>query len=159
MTVHRVWRDQQIEFDESDKPDGNGMANWGTVWYATDQVGGVTWQTGSDQDCRQSFAKVGRMANTQDKKFRQITDNWPVFALAKDLGRVGTDPNGMLFSIGLSQAYAAQFLGDGGLRRVPSLWTQYFKTDKEAVSYILYYGYSLYLLDFRSPIFTVTHTQ
>jgi Domain of unknown function (DUF5127) len=132
--VHRVARDQQYEFDESDKPDGNGMANWGTVWYATDITGGISWQTGSDRDCRQSFAQTGSLANTADQKFRKINDNWPVFAFSKDLGRVGSTGDSMLFSIGLIQDYAAQFLGDGGIRRVPSLWKQYFTNDEDSVS-------------------------
>jgi hypothetical protein len=128
ISVHRVWRQQQLEFDESDKPDGNGMANWGQIWYATTSDKGTTRMSGSDRNCRQTFANRG-WVDGLDRNFRRITDNWPVFAFAKDLGRVGSTPVSTLYSIGITQKNAVQFLGNGGLHKIPSLWTSYLNED------------------------------
>jgi hypothetical protein len=137
ISVHRVWRQQQLEFDESDKPDGNGMANWGQVWYATASIQGTTRMSGSDRDCRQTFSQKGWLDGGLDHTFRRITDQWPVFAFARDLGRVGSNPISTLYSIGINQKNAVQFLGNGGLHKLPSLWTSYLSEDDAVISSLL----------------------
>jgi Domain of unknown function (DUF5127) len=132
--IHRVKRRQQLEFDESDKPSGNGMANWGTVWYGTLREPGVTFQSGSDRDCRDTFVKHGRLFDKQDGNFRRITDNWPVFAYAKNFGRVGAEVKSMVFSIGLAQTNAIKYLTRDGAVPIRSLWTRYFPTENDMVS-------------------------
>ena len=134
VNYHKVFRRQQIEFDESDKPDGNGMAAWGSIFYATTNENGLTYQAAADTVARPAFAKQGALQNTADSQFRQVQDRWPVFAYAKDLGRVNQTPKSTLFSIGLTQDNAVQFLGANGIKRLPSLWKSYFKDDVTAVS-------------------------
>jgi Domain of unknown function (DUF5127) len=136
LSIHTVWRQQQLEFDESDKPDGNGMANWGRIWYAAENVPGMTRQADSDQNCRQGFARSGRLNNNIDNQFRQVTDRWPVFAFSRDLFKVEQAPVRTLFSIGLAQTYAIQFLGNGGLHRKESLWKSYWGDDSGVVSFV-----------------------
>jgi hypothetical protein len=132
--IHRVKRREQLEFDESDKPSGNGMAHWGTVWYGTLKGAGVTFQSGSDRDCRDAFVKSGKLSDKKDGNFRRINDNWPVFAFARDFGKVGSDVKSVVFSIGLAQNNAVQYLTRDGVVPLRSLWTQYFPTENAMVS-------------------------
>jgi hypothetical protein len=132
--VHRVKRQQQLEFDESDKPSGNGMAQWGNTWYGTLKAPGVTFQSGPDRECRDTFVKTGRLQDKQDGNFRRIDDNWPVFAFARDLGRVGPEAKSTVFSIGLAQNNAVQHLTKEGVVPLRSLWTQYFPSENAMVS-------------------------
>lgn len=57
-----------------------------------------------------------------------------MFAFALDLGPVIDTPVSTLFSLGLCQEQAIQFLGASGLVSLPSLWTSYFGDDEDAVS-------------------------
>lgn len=134
LVYHKLWRQTQIEFDESDKPNGNGMAEWGNVYYLTDNDEYLTVQTGPDASVRDAFVANGKLSNTLDDNYRAINDNWPVFGFAHDLGTVGHEVQRRLFSIGLLQQNAVQFLGANGLVSLPSLWTSHFATECDAVS-------------------------
>lgn len=147
VQAHKVWRKHQFEFDESDKPDGNGMANWGSIWYAVENQEGLSFKAGSDSETRSLFNKEGKLDNKSDKDFRRINDRWPVFAYAVDLGRdVSSTPKTTRFSIGLAQRNAVQFLNKGGNRKLASMWTNFFKTEDEMVCT-------------QSPSMPVTHTS
>jgi hypothetical protein len=134
QAYHQVWRQIQIPFDESDKPYGNGMANWGNVYYATDKVAGLSVASGADVTVRNSFVENGKLDGTKDTNFRPVQQNWPVMGLAVDLGIINVQPVSTLFTIGLLQQQAAQFLGANGLTTLPALWTDYFPTEESAVS-------------------------
>jgi hypothetical protein len=131
---HEVWRQTQITFDENEKPDGNGMANWGKVLWATDQVPNLTSQSGADSVVRGAFMSNGVLQGTNDTNFRPINQNWPVFGFAIDLGKVETKQTSTLFTIGLLQNPAVQFLGAQGVKSIPALWTSYFNNEAAAVS-------------------------
>lgn len=109
------------------------MAEWGNVYYTTDATDSLTVQTGSDQIVRSAFVANGKLDGSLDTKFRVITDNWPVFAFSNDFGNVGREMKSRLFSIGLLQQNAVQFLGADGLVPLPSLWTSYYANEVEAV--------------------------
>jgi hypothetical protein len=104
-------------------------------YYATDGVDGSTYQSGSDADVRGAFNKTGKLANSRDTKFRAINDAWPVFGHAIDLGSVGTKATSSLFTIGLCQSDAIQFLGKDGLKNVPSFWKDQVGDDLAALSF------------------------
>jgi hypothetical protein len=75
------------------------------------------------------------LGNSRDTKFRAINDAWPVFAYSIDLGSVGSKATSNVFTIGLCQSDAIQFLGKDGLKNVPSLWKSYYNDDLAALSY------------------------
>jgi hypothetical protein len=58
-----------------------------------------------------------------------------VFGYSIDLGDVGSEAKSNLFTIGLCQDDALQFLGKDGLRNVPSLWKDYHNSDVAALSF------------------------
>lgn len=84
---------------------------------------------------RGRFAKEGKLAGTEDTNYRAINDKWPVFGYAVDLGSVGSESKSRLFTVGLCQDDAIQFLGADGLRNVPSLWKSYYNDDLTALSF------------------------
>lgn len=137
VAYHQVYRQIQIPFDENNKPDGNGMANWGNVYWATDNVSNLTVASGQDIIVRNAFISTGELDNSEDTDFRQVQEDWPVFAFAVDLGAVGQEPISTLFTIGLLQQQAVQFLGASGLESLPALWTSYFTTEVDAVGTLL----------------------
>jgi hypothetical protein len=84
---------------------------------------------------RGAFNKTGKLYNSKDTKFRAINDAWPVFGYSVDLGSVGSTATSNLFTIGLCQSDAIQFLGKDGLKNVPSLWRSYLNDDLAALSF------------------------
>lgn len=95
----------------------------------------MTYQSGSDDDVRNAFKGQGTLANSEDTNYRAINSAWPVFGYAVGLGSVGSSPTSTLFSIGLCQDDAIQFLGADGLTTLPSLWKSYFSDDLAALSF------------------------
>jgi len=72
-----------------------------------------------------------KLQNTVDNNFRQVSDNWPVFGIARDLGSVRSSAVSTLFTIGYTQEKAIQFLGKGSApQEVPSLWTSYLSEEQ-----------------------------
>ena len=111
------------------------MADWGNVYWATDSVQGLTWQSGQDVVVRGNFINSGSLPNIADSNFRPIQEDWPVFGFARDLGSLGATPVTTLFTIGLAQQEAVQFVGANGLEQLPSLWTSYWDSDVEAMQF------------------------
>jgi hypothetical protein len=112
------------------------MANWGNVYWATDRTSGLSVASGADNIVRNAFINNGRLNGTQDLNFRPIQQDWPVMGFAVDIGYVGVQPVATLFTIGLLQQQAVQFLGAEGVTSLPALWTSYFPNEESAVSII-----------------------
>ena len=133
IAYHRFFRQTQLLWSETD--DQTDYGNW---YWATDNVAGLTFQSGADTDVRSAFTTSGALANTNDTNFRAIGDDYPTFAFAVDLGSVEATSVSTLFSLGLTQEQAIQFDGASGNVSVPSLWTSYFSTELDAASRVLH---------------------
>lgn len=133
IAYHKIYRQTQLLWSETD--DQTDYGNW---YWATDNVEGLTFQSGADTDVRSAFTTSGALANTNDTNFRAINDDYPTFAFAVDLGTVGATTVSTIFSLGLTQEQAIQFDGASGNVSVPSLWTSYFSTELDAVSQVVY---------------------
>ncbi|KAF1941472.1 DUF1793-domain-containing protein [Clathrospora elynae] len=130
IAYHKVWKQEQQVFNEfSDR------AQWGNWYYATDDVDGLTYKSGPDTEVRGAFRNSGKLDNGKDTNFRAINDSWPVFGYAMNYGSVGSVAKTNLFTIGLCQDDAVQFLGADGLTNLPSLWKSYFNDDLAALSF------------------------
>ena len=103
--------------------DGN-FADWGTVLWATQSVGGVTVQSGEDTVVRGQFQNNGVLTNSDDtNQPRAINNEFPVFAFAKSFGTVGTTATSpFTLLLGRVQGPAINYLGTPS----NSLWEQYF---------------------------------
>ncbi|KAH6642116.1 hypothetical protein C7974DRAFT_95565 [Boeremia exigua] len=128
VVYHRLSRQEQQPFVEN-----KDQAEWGNFYYATDARNGLTYQSGTDDDVRGGFVASGQLASSNDTNFRAINSSWPVFGYAVDIKTVGNSPVSTLFSLGLCQNEAVQFLGADGLVNLPSLWRNYFADDLEAL--------------------------
>ena len=100
------------------------FADWGTSLWATQQVAGLTVQSGQDIVVRSLFATTGALAGTNDtNQPRAINNDYPVFAFAKNLGTVGTTATSpFTLLLGRERDPAINYLGNS----IRSLWTQYF---------------------------------
>ena len=93
----------------------------------TPQSQGATWQTGQDVVVRAQFINNGALANTADTNFRAVSDDWPVFAFAHDLGSVTTATDPTLYVVGHIRDPAILYITDNNGRQDRSLlfWTKY----------------------------------
>ncbi|KAH8884348.1 DUF1793-domain-containing protein [Thozetella sp. PMI_491] len=105
---HRVHPTTESLYKES-----NEQPNWGSIFFATPDKQGLTYQTGADVDVRGQFINNRRLANTMDTNSRAINDRWPVFALAHDFGSVGSSTVSTVFGIGVCQVPTIRFFGAG----------------------------------------------
>jgi Domain of unknown function (DUF5127)/Domain of unknown function (DUF4965)/Domain of unknown function (DUF1793)/Concanavalin A-like lectin/glucanases superfamily/Domain of unknown function (DUF4964) len=90
----------------------NDQASWGTVVWATDNVTGLTWQTGQDVVVRGNAA-AGTLPDTSDTaQPRAINDDWPVFGFLRSLGTVTATPSApMVVCLGHVREPAVSYLG------------------------------------------------
>ncbi|CAN9278067.1 unnamed protein product [Alternaria alternata] len=130
VNYHKVWKQDQQVFNEH-----NDQAQWGNWYYSTKAVEGLTHKSGADSEVRDAFDNDGRLDNAEDPEFRPINTGWPVFGYALAMGSVSSDVKSQLFTIGLCQDDAIQFLGADGLVILPSLWRDYFGDDISALSF------------------------
>jgi hypothetical protein len=129
VSYHKIYRQTQGYFQEM-----NEQTEYGNWWYSAMIEDGYTHQSGADVDVRAQFINNSNLTNNNDINYRAIDDNWPVFAHSFDLGSIDTSSTSRVFTIGLTQEYAIQYLGaDGVVVSLPSLWTQYFPDEMSAV--------------------------
>ncbi|CEL07861.1 Putative Glutaminase GtaA [Aspergillus calidoustus] len=130
VAYHKIHRQTPLLFSES-----RDQAEWGDWYWATNNGTSLTYQAGAGISVRQAFASSGRLSNTNDANYRAISNEWPVFGFAHDLGFIQSTTS-VLFSIGLAQSEAVQYTGRSDtLTPVPSLWTSYFSSALEALDF------------------------
>ncbi|KAF8883844.1 hypothetical protein BD779DRAFT_813306 [Infundibulicybe gibba] len=125
LVFHKVQRTSPLPMQEI-----NDQAEDVTVYYAMANGPNMTWQTGQDLILRGQFNSnltSGRLNNTEDKDFRVISSNWPVFALSMDLGSVSEISTPVVWALGLVRDPTISYgLGDGSIQsRSSFFWTQY----------------------------------
>ena len=123
IAYHKFYRQTQLLFSEV--ADQSEYGNW---YWATDNVAGLTHQSGSDAEVRGAFTSNGALANSEDTKFRAINDAYPTFGFAVDVGTVESTPVSTLFTVGHAQEQGIQFDGADGTVSLPTLWTSYYST-------------------------------
>ncbi|KAK1222687.1 hypothetical protein PQX77_014452 [Marasmius sp. AFHP31] len=90
---------------------------------------GVTWQTGGSP-LRRWFWTHGSLNNTKDTAFRNIGDNWPVFAFSHDLGSV-TGTKSIVYAVGLVRdPVTGPLVGSSGSDLRPYWSTRYKSVDE-----------------------------
>ncbi|KAJ8611771.1 hypothetical protein MRB53_037778 [Persea americana] len=144
VAYHKLWLNNQVPFSETkkqavckasiDSTVSDVLQDWGYLYYATKNDTCLTYRQASDVLTRQQFIDDGCLSNTVNTKARADANISTVFAFAVDLGQVNA-PKNALFQLSLHQHDAVQFLGDHGVQTVPSLWTSYFDSDKDAISF------------------------
>ncbi|KAK5679054.1 hypothetical protein LTS10_008710 [Elasticomyces elasticus] len=136
VAYHKFWRQNQQEFSE-----GSQQASWGYWYYATENVTGLTFQSGADVDVRGQFTASGALNNTKDTNYRAIASDYPVFGYAIDLGSVGSTSVESVFTINLAQEKSIQFDGADGAQGLSTYWTSSYSDDLSALNFF-YNDYS-----------------
>ncbi|EIN10412.1 DUF1793-domain-containing protein [Punctularia strigosozonata HHB-11173 SS5] len=134
IITHQVQLESQTVFGEV-----SDHIQQGSAFYSTDSTSGTTFQTGQDVVVRAQFINDGVLANTQDTNFRAVSDDWPVFAFAKNLGTVSsTSTAPVVFSVGHVRDPAIEYIVAGGALQNRSLffWS-HFSTVASAISSFL----------------------
>ncbi|TBU30301.1 DUF1793-domain-containing protein [Dichomitus squalens] len=88
----------------------NDRIQQGSAFHSTLNTVGATFQTGEDVVVRAQFATNGTLSNTQDTSFRAVSDRWPVFAFAHDLGAVTSATSPVVYSIGHVRDPVVQYI-------------------------------------------------
>ncbi|KAL1747685.1 hypothetical protein HDZ31DRAFT_80256 [Schizophyllum fasciatum] len=85
----------------------------GSVYYSTVKTDGLTYMSGADKAVRTLFVNSSKLDNSQDDRFRDISDSFPVFAFAHDLGDVKDAVGPVVMSIGFVREPAVQYVVAG----------------------------------------------
>jgi hypothetical protein len=109
------------------------LAAWGTVVWATAAAAGLSYQSGQDVVVRGQFVANGSLGDSNDTNYRAISDNWPVFAFCRDLGRVGGSPVTVPLAIGQVRTPAVSYLGQD----LKPLWASYFSSWQDMAGFFL----------------------
>ncbi|KAI0638108.1 DUF1793-domain-containing protein [Trametes polyzona] len=133
VLTHQVQLASQSQFSEI----GDHIQQ-GSAFHSTLNTAGATWQTGQDTVVRAQFVNNGKLTNTGDTAFRAVSDRWPVFAFAHDLGSVTGATAPVVFSVGHVRDPAIQYIVANNGRQSRSLffWTR-FSTVASAISTFL----------------------
>ncbi|SMR41291.1 unnamed protein product [Zymoseptoria tritici ST99CH_1E4] len=129
LVYHKFYRQEQQEFSED-----SDQAAWGNWYYATEQGQGLTYQTGPHIATRQQWIDRGELTNQVGTNYRAISDNFPIFAFAKNLGRVGGDQVDTTFTINLLQRNVVQYNPGNGLRPVQAMWSNFHQDEVSAIN-------------------------
>nr|GAT54330.1 predicted protein [Mycena chlorophos] len=122
INTHQVQLKSQAEFEEI-----SDVSQYGSIYWSTQKTSGTTIQTGQDVVVRGQFLNHGTLANTFNNNFREISNSWPVFAHAHNLGTVSSKPASALFTIGHVRDPAIEYIVQGNTLQDRSLyfWTEY----------------------------------
>ena len=93
IAYHKFYRQTQLLFSET-----SDQTDYGSWYWATDNVKGLTFQSGADTAVRSAFTNSGALSNTNDTNFRAINDDFPTFGFAVDLGSVQATAVSTLFT-------------------------------------------------------------
>ncbi|KIL59835.1 hypothetical protein M378DRAFT_193746 [Amanita muscaria Koide BX008] len=118
IVTHKVQLQQQSIFAEV-----NDHTQYGSAYYSISNTGNTTYQTAADTVARAQFITSGYLSNSQDTNFRPINNNWPVFALARDLGQVTVATQPVVFTIGHLRDPAIDYIIEGGQMQQRSVYS------------------------------------
>ncbi|KAL0573007.1 hypothetical protein V5O48_008953 [Marasmius crinis-equi] len=132
VLTHQVQLATQNRFAEV-----NDHTQYGSAFYSTPNTASATFQSGADTTVRAQFIQNGRLPNTQDTNFRAISNAWPVFGLAHDLGSI-TGSTSVLFTVGHIRDPAIQYIVKGNTLQSRSLffWSQFSTASALITSFV-----------------------
>ncbi|GAA6036100.1 hypothetical protein JCM8097_006615 [Rhodosporidiobolus ruineniae] len=99
------------------------QAEWGKAVYATSLVDGVVAGSGSASSLRKQFVQHGRLAGSQNFRYRRINDDQPVFGFSAPLNKKSSS---VVFTIGHVRDPYITYITPHGQLPVSGLWTTRF---------------------------------
>lgn len=110
----------------------NDRVRYGTAMYSTKQVNGISYEVGPDTILRPGFIANGTLNNTVDSQFREISNTWPTFAFAHDLGTVSVEKSTpVVYNIGYVRDPLVQLLN---VPNINSIRGAYYLTRYSSIS-------------------------
>ncbi|KIK51199.1 hypothetical protein GYMLUDRAFT_181751 [Collybiopsis luxurians FD-317 M1] len=106
----------------------NNMAEDGKVYFATNTVSDLTYETGQETPMRNQFFNNGKLSNTPDMASCAIEDNWPIFAFSQDLGNISSTSLPVVWALGLVRDPDISYASTATTRnqpRCPYFFTKY----------------------------------
>jgi hypothetical protein len=86
----------------------------------------VTYKIGIDQVSRGQFAATGTLDDQQDQNFRPISQNFPVFAISRNLGTIQFTQAPVVWTVGYTTDPAVNYTDLSGAP--PTSRSLYYKT-------------------------------
>ncbi|KEP53543.1 putative glutaminase GtaA [Rhizoctonia solani 123E] len=130
IIVHQMSLQDPITYSENKQ-----RAQWGTAYLAANQTDGTTWQTGIADSLRKQFIQSGKLSNTPDQNFREVSKDWPVMAIAQSLGTVATQAQTASFVLGHSRNPAVEYYTSDGKEDRSLYFLSKFSSEEDAVRY------------------------
>ncbi|EMD40769.1 hypothetical protein CERSUDRAFT_111353 [Gelatoporia subvermispora B] len=124
--------------NETQFQDVGDRIQYGSVYYTVENTTGLTYQIGQDSVVRTQFVNQSVLTNTLDTDFRAISDRWPVFAFAHDLGDVSNTSAPIVYSIGSVRDPAIQYVVANNATQDRSLyfWSNFSSID-DAIAFFM----------------------
>ncbi|KAJ7760336.1 hypothetical protein B0H14DRAFT_3096426 [Mycena olivaceomarginata] len=121
------------------------QSQYGNWYYSILNGKGASAQIGRDAVVRAQFLNNGVLSTVKDNNFRAIADSWPVFALEKDLGKVGSTAAAVTYAIGHIRDPAIKYVLAGNVKQDRSLyfWSKYSTRPTSGMSTILFISFFL----------------
>ncbi|PCH41119.1 DUF1793-domain-containing protein [Wolfiporia cocos MD-104 SS10] len=118
--------------------DINNRMQQGASYYSVLNTPGTTYQVGQDIVVRAQFINHSTLTNTSDTNFRGISDDWPVFAFAHDLGNISSLSEPVVISIGFARDPAVEYITAGGAvqHRSSYFWSRYATIDDAIATFL-----------------------
>ncbi|KAJ4304819.1 hypothetical protein N0V90_000347 [Kalmusia sp. IMI 367209] len=126
-------REQKIFNEEKDQ------AEWGQLHFTAPDD--VRHESGNSAELRQRFARTGTLKNDNDRRFRPIMEDEPVFAfsksfqLSKSASSDSPGSDSVLFTISHVQDVVTQYASERGLTQMFPLWKSWFHNEEELISF------------------------
>ncbi|KAF8883867.1 hypothetical protein BD779DRAFT_1472365 [Infundibulicybe gibba] len=137
LIYHQVRRESPSPMQEI-----NNQAEDATVYYAMANVGSLDdvdpsniaflesqcdladWRLYVQESLHE---RSGRLLNTEDKDFRAISDDWPIFAFSVDLGNITEISTPVVWALGVVRNPTIRYASGDGTTQLRSsfFWTQY----------------------------------
>ncbi|QRV90571.1 hypothetical protein RhiJN_18589 [Ceratobasidium sp. AG-Ba] len=132
--VHEVSLQNPTKYGEI-----NDHTQYGSAYYGTNQVQGLTYATGEDAIVRATFIKQGALSNSQDTQYRAISDRWPVFAFARDIGSTTNSASSpVVFAVGNVRDPLVQYVvGGNKLEERHPFWLSKYPSARDMISAFL----------------------
>ncbi|KAG8851725.1 hypothetical protein FRC20_001668, partial [Serendipita sp. 405] len=132
LILHTFSLAPQNQFQTTDN-----RVEYGQAYHAMLPSEGVTYQIAGDRVVRGGFNTTGHLNNTADTDFRAISNNWPCFSFAKDLGDITSPSPPVVFAVGLSRDPAISYTASGTQQSRSLFYRTQFSSDTDAISFFL----------------------
>ncbi|KAG8887675.1 hypothetical protein FRB98_009184 [Tulasnella sp. 332] len=134
VITHYVQLSTQQQYTEF-----NDHIQQGAAYYSTANSVNMTYQSGQDVVVRGNFISNGKLPSTQDGNYRAVSNAWPVFGFAHDLGTVTSTVSApVVYTVGRVRDPAIEYIIAGGATQARSnyFWSTYATVDA-AIAFFL----------------------